>query len=82
MILSFLEKGLKNVENALEELEKISPLDISSEKVKLICNKQEIKDNVDVFKDSITLASRKLLTQYKSLVPESDVQFAKQEVMI
>ena len=48
----------------------------------LICNKQEIKDNVDVFKDSITLASRKLLTQYKSLVPESDVQFAKQEVMI
>ena len=77
-----LEKGLKNVENALEELEKISPLDISSEKVKLICNKQEIKDNVDVFKDSITLASRKLLTQYKSLVPESDVQFAKQEVMI
>lgn len=47
MILSFLEKGLKNVENALEELEKISPLDISSEKVKLICNKQEIKDDVE-----------------------------------
>ena len=50
--------------------------------VKLICNKQEIKNNVDVLKDSITIASRELLTQYKSLVPESNVQFVKQEVTI
>lgn len=77
-----LEKGLNTVQNAIEELEKISPIDISDEKVKLICNKQIIEENIDTSNDEIAIASTKLLVQYKSLVPNSNVQFAKQEVMI
>ena len=34
------EKGIHTVQNAIKELEKISPIDISSEKVKLIYNKK------------------------------------------
>ncbi|MBQ3415433.1 MAG: hypothetical protein IJH39_08850 [Clostridia bacterium] len=77
-----LEKGLNTVQNAIEELEKISPIDISAEKVKLLCNKKIIEDNIDTINDEITMASAELLIQYKSLVPNSDVQFVRQEVMI
>ena len=77
-----LEKGLDTVQNAIEELEKISPIDISSEKVKLICNKKIIEENIDIENDEIAVASNKLLIQYKSLVPNSAVQFIRQEVMI
>lgn len=77
-----LEKGINLVQNAIEELEKVSPIDISSEKIKLICNKQIIEENIDIANDEIAIASAKLLTQYKSLVPNSNVQFVKQEVMI
>ena len=77
-----LEKGLNIVQNAIDKLEKISPIDISSEKVKLICNKQRFEKNIDKSSDTISLASEKLLTQYKSLVPCSNVQFIRQEVMM
>lgn len=77
-----LEKGLNNVQKAIEELEKISPIDISAEKVKLICNKKIIEENIDTVNDEIAVASSKLLIQYKSLVPNSNVQFIRQEVMI
>ena len=77
-----LEKGLEVVQNAIEELEKVSPIDISFEKVKLICNKQQIEENIDVTNDTIAIASAELLMQYKSLVPNSNVQFVRQEVMI
>lgn len=77
-----LEKGISTVQNAIEELEKISPIDISAEKVKLICNKKIIEENIDTINDEIAIASNKLLIQYKSLVPNSNVQFIRQEVMI
>ena len=77
-----LEKGLDIVQNAIEELEKISPTDISAEKIKLICNKQQIEENIDVTNDTIAIASAELLMQYKSLVPNSNVQFVRQEIMI
>ena len=66
-----LEKGLNIVQNAIEELEKVSPIYISAEKVKLICNKQIIEENIDTVNDEIAIASTKLLIQYKSLVPNS-----------
>lgn len=77
-----LEKGLENVQNAIKELEKVSPLDISSDKVKLICNKQIVENNIDISKDAIAKASTELLIQYKSLLPTSNIQFIRQEVMI
>lgn len=77
-----LEKGISTVQNVIEELEKISPIDISAEKVKLICNKKIIEENIDTINDEIAIASNKLLIQYKSLVPNSNVQFIRQEVMI
>ncbi len=70
------------MQKAIEELEKISPIDISAEKVKLICNKKIIEENIDTVDDEIAVASSRLLTQYKSLVPNSNVQFIQQEVMI
>ena len=70
------------MQKAIEELEKISPIDISAEKVKLICNKKIIEENKDTVDDEIAVASSRLLTQYKSLVPNSNVQFIQQEVMI
>jgi len=77
-----LEKGLDIVQKAIEELEKISPIDISAEKVKLICNKQKVEEKIDIPSDAIALASAELLIQYKSIVPNSNVQFVRQEVMI
>ena len=77
-----LEKGLDIVQNAIEELEKVSPTDISVEKIKLICNKQQIEENIDISNDTIAIASAELLVQYKSLVPDSNVQFVREEVMI
>lgn len=77
-----LEKGLENVQNAIKELEKVSPLDISSDKVKLICNKQIVENNIDISKDAIAKASTELLIQYQSLLPTSNIQFIRQEVMI
>lgn len=76
-----LEKGLKTVQEAIEELEKISPIDITTEKIKLICNKQTIEFTKHTYDDEITTASSKLLMQYKILVPKSNVKFIKQEVM-
>ena len=77
-----LEKGIETVKNALSELEKISPLDISSEKVKLICNKSIVEKDNNIANDAITIASANLLLQYSSLVPVSNIEFDKQEVMI
>ena len=77
-----LEKGLDIVQNAIDELEKVSPIDITTEKIKLICNKQEIEENLGTSNDDITLASTELLVQYKSLVPCSNVEFIRQEVVI
>ena len=70
------------VQNAIDELEKVSPIDITTEKIKLICNKQEIEENLGTSNDDITLASTELLVQYKSLVPCSNVEFIRQEVVI
>ena len=77
-----LEKGLDVVQDAIQELEKISPTDITTEKVKLICNKQKVEETIDISKDEIALASTQLLMRYKSLVPSSNVEFVGMEVMI
>ena len=69
-----LEKGIETVQNALSELEKISPLDICSEKIKLICNKSIAEKNNKTSTDSITIASANLLMQYSSLVPVSNIE--------
>jgi len=34
-------KGLEKVEKSIKELEKINPLNIDTEKIKLLCNRQE-----------------------------------------
>lgn len=63
------EKGTDIVMEALKELEQLSPMDMSADKVKVICgHKQEKKNCIGVsYTDSLTEKSRSTLAAYDKL---------------
>ena len=63
------EKGVPAVMNALNQLEQLSPLDMSAEKVKVICeHEQEKANNILVsYTDPLTEKSRNTLSAYDLL---------------
>ena len=78
------EKGLDKIENIIKELEKISPLGIDTEKIKMLCN----RNTESVFKNrkeettDIEVHSRKILNQYASILNNSSVAFEKEVTII
>lgn len=75
------EKSLEDVITAIKTLKKVSPLDISTEKIKAITNRNtdsfSIK-HVDYYDTSgITEKSRDMLNKFKNLIPVSNEEFIK-----
>lgn len=63
------EKGIDAVNDALRDLERISPLDMGAEKVRAICDHNEQEKNTSPYKytDPISEKSRSMLAIYNSL---------------
>ncbi|MCX8167281.1 MAG: IS21 family transposase [Candidatus Micrarchaeota archaeon] len=84
LLFTITEKGIDEVTAAIESLKKISPLDISTEKIKAIVNR-----NTDVFSkkydnynnSEIAEKSKEMLNRFKSLIPLSNEDF-KEEVAV
>lgn len=76
------EKGVDIVNNALRKLQKISPLDMSADKVKVICdryeeNKNSIKKD---YTDLLSEKSRSTLSVYNKLA-EIQSEISRKEVV-
>lgn len=63
------EKGVTAVEAALNSLDKIAPLDMSAEKIRMICDHQaEVLANATIaYEDAISTKTRSTLTAYNQL---------------
>ena len=62
------EKGVDAVCDALRELEKISPLDMSADKVSTVCDRRAEKNNIRRdYNDYISQKSRNTLSVYNQL---------------
>lgn len=78
------EKGLDEIESIIKELERISPLGIDTEKIKMLCNRNnELVSRSNVEKTSeIETHSRNILHQYASILNNSAVAFEKEVTII
>ena len=76
------EKGTDVVMKALRELELLSPMDMSADKVKVICeHKQEKKNGITVsYTDSLTEKSRSTLSAYDRLAALQSGKIKKEVV--
>ena len=77
------KEGLENIEKAIKVLEKINPMDINTEKIKMLCNRKEetIMDKV-VENTDIEQHSKSLLNHYGSLLNNSSDNFDKEALII
>ncbi len=77
------EKSLEEVEQALNKLEKISPISIDTEKIKILCNRNE-KDKIlskSSSQGEIVKKANEILQAYGALLKQDDIDF-DQEVPI
>jgi transposase len=76
------EKGINAVTEALNELERFSPLDMSADKVKVICEyKQEKKNYItESYTDHLTEKSRNTLSVYDQLAAVQSEKLKKEAV--
>jgi transposase len=70
------EKGWSKVEKALDALKKVSPNDISTEKVKTLCNRSDDITGIK-FKGDTEIRSKDALRAYSRLFNASEQQFEK-----
>ncbi|MDD3713076.1 MAG: hypothetical protein PHZ28_06255 [Candidatus Izemoplasmatales bacterium] len=63
------EKGVKSVENALSRLEMVSPLDMSADKVRVLCDHLQEQETVtaSAFTDHLTQKAKSTLCSYDRL---------------
>jgi len=76
------EKGIHVVTEALKELEKLSPMDMSADKVKVICDSIEEKKKCTTisYSDHLTEKSRRTLLIYDQLAALQAGKFKKEAV--
>ncbi len=76
------EKGVDAVDAALKRLEQISPLDMSSDKVRSICDhtKEQEAGKVSFYTDELSLKSKQTLSQYNQLGEISTIDKHKEAV--
>ena len=73
------EKSVEEVMEVIETLKGFIPLDISNEKIKILLNRQQ--ENTPQIKNTnceIIENSKKMLEQYKCLIPESKNEFVEE----
>lgn len=69
------EKGLGEIEKVIEKLKKINPMDITTEKIKLLCSRKEEEIGY-VYKDnSIVEKANEILQAYGNLLQEKNTDF-------
>lgn len=77
------QEGLESIEKAIKELEKINPMNINTEKIKLICNR---KDEISIYREQknteIEEHSKSILNDYGNLLKNSSVAFDKEALII
>ena len=78
------KKSMEEVLNAIEELEKISPIGINTEKIKLLCNRneKEVKNTNKERTTEIEEHSKFILNHYGNLLKSSCVAFHKEAKII
>jgi len=77
------KEGLEKIEEAINELEKINPLNIDTEKIKLLCNRQEETIEENKYKNTeIEEHSKLILNHYGDLLKNSSVDFDKEALII
>ena len=76
-------EGLENIEKSITALEKINPLNINTEKIKLLCNRQEeIMIDKEQKNTEIEENSKSILNHYGDLLKNSSVDFDKEALII
>lgn len=78
------KKSMEEVLNAIEELEKISPIGINTEKIKMLCNRneKEVKNTNKERTTEIEEHSKFILNHYGNLLKSSCVAFHKEAKII
>lgn len=85
LLLIINEKGIDEVITAIETLKKVSPLDISTEKVKAIINRST-EDYPKIYNSNdnseIVENSKEMLKRFNNLIPLSSEAFTKEVAVI
>ena len=77
------EEGIENIEKAINTLEKISPLNINTEKIRMISHrKEEVKVSKVEKNTEIEEHSKSILSHYGSLLKNSSENFDKRALII
>lgn len=82
LLLFMRENSLEKIEAAIKMLEKVSPIDISTEKIKTICNRNVIEKPQFTKESEITTQSKEMLLRFKQLIPASTEDFTKEVAII
>ncbi len=76
-------EGLENIEKAIRELDKINPLNINTQKIKLLCNR---KEEIPIYREQkdteIEQHSKSILNDYGNLLKNSTVAFDKEALIV
>lgn len=77
------KEGLEKIEKTIKELEKINPLNIDTEKIKLLCHRKDEPLEEKVYEDTdIEKHSKQILNHYGGLLKGSHVEFDKEALII
>ncbi|WP_102399042.1 IS21 family transposase [Haloimpatiens massiliensis] len=85
LLLFIGEKSISDIENAIKLLKKINPTDITTEKIKSICNRNNVNytsNNIINSNMNIEIESDNLLGMYKNLIPKSIEDFNSEVAVI
>ncbi|MCB2291914.1 hypothetical protein LGK97_19680, partial [Clostridium sp. CS001] len=85
LLLFIGESNISTVQKAIDLLNKINPLDITTEKIKFICNRDYdnfVENKVPHINSSNETESKNLLDSYKFLIPISTEGFNNEVTII
>ena len=85
LIFFISEHGLEKVEEAIALIEKSTPLEINTEMIKAICNRNIQEESQSALEDctlQIESQSLDMLKQFAELIPQGDDTFSKEATVI
>ena len=84
LLLLISEKGLEKIEEAIKILETINPTDITTEKIKAICNREnrKVPQTNNRLENEIGQKATEMLKAFKNLIPASNEDFKKEVAIV
>jgi hypothetical protein len=78
------EKGVEKIEEAIKTLETINPTDISTEKIKTLCNREDTQVTCTnkLPENEIGRKATEMLKAFKNLIPASNEDFKKEAAIV